>query len=214
MTIRVLLADDHQMFRETLVLLLKSEPEIQVLGGADDGKELLALLKNIHPDILLLDIGLPDVNGIDLTKQIRSQYPNVAIIALSGYADRFFVEEMLSAGAVGYVLKSASSEELIKAIHAVSQGQFFCSSEVAATLMKLLPNRKEKTPPCTVLGKREREILALVAKGKSSVNIAEMLSITVGTVNVHRRNIKAKVGLRAIADLTRYAIREGLVSSN
>lgn len=216
MTIRLILADDHRMFRETLALLLQGEADLAVVGGASNGQELLALLDSgLHADVLVLDVGLPDLSGIELAKRISTAYPTISIVALSGYADRLFVEEMLKAGARAYVVKSAGADDLIRAIHNVRQGQVFLSPEIAGLL---LPHQQLQAstdaPPRSVLGKREVEILTCVANGQSSPAIAAALGITVATVTVHRRNIKSKLGLRSVAELTRYAIREGLVAND
>ena len=215
MTIRVLLADDHRMFRETLGLLLGMEPDIQIMGEAGTGTEFLELLRGALPDVVVLDISLPDMSGIELAQYVSSNHPGVGIVALSGYSDRLFVEEMLKAGARAYVLKAAGGDDLVRAIRAVHQGQAFLSPEIAATLLPRSPAAlADGPPPLSVLSKREQEVLALVAAGRSSEEIAQALGIAATTANVHRRNIKAKLGLRSVAELTRYAIREGLAPSH
>lgn len=211
MTIRVLLADDHRMFRETLGLLLGMEADIQITGEAGTGTEFLELLRTAPPDVAVLDINLPDMSGIELAQYVSSNHPRVGIVALSGYSDRMFVEEMLKAGARAYVLKAAGGDDLVRAIRAVHEGQAFLSPEIAGALLPRSPTAQaEGPPPLSVLSKREQEVLALVAVGHSSEEIAQALGITAATANVHRRNLKAKLGLRSVAELTRYAIREGL----
>ncbi|HJW03185.1 MAG TPA: response regulator transcription factor, partial [Azospira sp.] len=208
MTIRVLLADDHRMFRETLGLLLGMEADIQITGEAGTGTEFLELLRTAPPDVAVLDINLPDMSGIELAQYVSSNHPGVGIVALSGYSDRMFVEEMLKAGARAYVLKAAGGDDLVRAIRAVHQGQAFLSPEIAGALLPRSPTAQaEGPPPLSVLSKREQEVLALVAAGHSSEEIAQALGITAATANVHRRNLKAKLGLRSVAELTRYAIR-------
>ena len=212
MSLRLLVADDHLMFRETLCLILSREGEFELIGQAGTGAELLRLLQEQTPEVVVLDIGLPDMTGIDLARQIGRLYPGIGIVALSGYTDRLFVEEMLKAGARAYVVKSAGVEDLLRAIRAGAAGQAFLSPEIASAL---LPGSTESDlpPPLSVLGQRERQILSLLATGRRSAEIAEQLGITVATANVHRRNIKAKLGLRSVAELTRYAIRHGLTHS-
>jgi DNA-binding NarL/FixJ family response regulator len=211
MAIRFLLADDHRMFRETLCHMLQGIPDLELLGQVGSGKELLDALGRLEADLVVLDVGLPDMSGIELARQVRANHPSIRIVALSGYTDRLFVDQMLKAGAKGYVAKSAGADDLVRAIRAVMDGNVFFSPEVAVVLMPDVGETGEA--PLSLLGKREREILSLLATGKTSPDIAQLLGISVGTVQVHRRNIKAKLGLRSVADLTRYAIRRGLIHS-
>lgn len=166
----------------------------------------------MKPDILILDIELPDISGIEVARVVTKQYPNVRVIALSGYADRVYVEQMLKAGAQGYVVKSAGAKELFAAIRAVFGGSCYLSTEAAAALVNAQNNRRSATPPPSVLGKREREVLCLLADGKRCGEIAIILGISPSTAEVHRRNIKQKLGLNSAVELTRYAIREGLIA--
>jgi two-component system NarL family response regulator len=185
-----------------------------VVGMAGDGAETLRALPDLQPDVLLLDIKLPDVTGIEVARLAIRLMPSLRILALSGYADAPYIDEMLKAGACGYVIKSAGAEELIVAIRAVAGGRNFLSHEAAHSL---LSRRRGDSAggdmPASVLGKREREVLTLLAAGKRAAEIASHLGITVPTVEVHRRNIKQKLGLYTTAELTRYAIREGLISA-
>lgn len=213
MTIHIILADDHRMFREALRGSLAATADMEVVAEASSGTEVLAALAGEKFDILVLDIGLPDMNGIDVARQVRKLYPQVGIVALSGYADRQFVEEMLKAGAQAYVVKSAGTDELLAAIRCVVNGQCFLSAAVTGVMVRnIAATPNPIAPPVTVLGRREQEILRLLAEGRRSAAIAAELGITVATVEVHRRNIKQKLGLRTTAELTRYAIREGLAS--
>lgn len=214
MSIHIVLADDHRMFREALRGSLAGEPDMEIVGEANTGAETLATLAKIQPDVLVLDIGLPDMNGVQVARQVRKEHPQIGIVALSGYADRQFVEEMLKAGAQAYVVKSAATEELLNAIRTVAKGQCFLCAEVTHFMIRGISSGGDaKAPPVTVLGKREREVLRLLAEGRRSAAIASELGISVGTVEVHRRNIKEKLGLHTTAELTRYAIREGLASA-
>lgn len=213
MSIRIILADDHRMFREALRIPLEYEPDLQIVGEAGCGAELLALLEVTAPDILILDIGLPDMNGVEVARIVAEKHPGIRIIALTGYTDAIFLDEMIKAGARGFVVKSAGSEELIFAIRAASAGKIFLSPEMTPGMVRHVPPRDPgAAPPLSVLGKREREVLRLLAEGLSSPEIARTLGISPATADVHRRNIKQKLRLGSIAEMTRYAIREGLIS--
>ncbi len=211
MTIRVLLAEDHRLVREALRDTLAREPDLAVVGEAGDGRTALELAARVAPDVVVLDIGLPDLNGIEVAARLVALRPAVRIVALSAYKDKRFVTEMLRAGASGYVTKSAAGTELVRAIRAVADGQGYLCPEVAGTLVADVRRGGRGGEPVP-LGRREREVLRMVAEGRRSAQIAEQLNISVATVEVHRRNILRKLGLRTVADLTRYAIREGLVS--
>jgi DNA-binding NarL/FixJ family response regulator len=214
MSTRIMLVDDHRLLRETLAIPLAAEPGFSVVAQAAHGREALELLGQAAPDLLLLDIGLPDMSGIEVAHEALAILPNLRIIALSGYADKIFVDEMLKAGAKGYVVKSAGTHELIIAIQAVMAGHVFLSPEITAAMLDAAPSglpaaSREAAPG--VLGKRERDVLCLLARGLRSEQIAEEMAIRPGTVDVHRRNIKRKLGLRTVAELTRYAIRHKLL---
>lgn len=213
MGIDVVVADDHRMFRDALRGALASEPDIRVVAEAGTGSETMELLRRHRADVLVLDIGLPDANGIDVARQVREAHREVGIVALSGYSDRVFVEESLKAGMQGYVVKSAGIEELVQAIRTVAGGQRFLCAEVTGLLTARMSGAPSVAPPMTVLGRREQEILRLLAGGLRSAQIARELGIAPATVEVHRRNIKRKLGLNSTADLTRYAVREGLVQA-
>lgn len=214
MTITVLLADDHRMFREALRFPLAAEPDIAVLAETSTGAETLEAVTRQQPDVLLLDIALPDIKGIEVARRVLRRHPQVRIVALSGYSDRLFVEEMLKAGARGYVLKSSGASELVSAIRAVMAGHTFLSPQLTSLLVRhVQPEGDVPVPPLSVLGRREQEVLCLLADGRRSAEIAEQLGIATATVDVHRRNIKQKLRLRTTAELTRYAIREGLRSA-
>lgn len=210
MNIRLFLADDHRMFRETLRIPLEAQPDLQVVGESGNGREALEKLASVQPDILILDINLPDMSGIEVTTEVSRTFPGIRIVALSGYTERIFVDEMLKAGAQAYVVKSAGSEELIFALRAVSKGHRFLSPEITQCMLE--PGSDELPSPA-LLGKREQEVLCLLASGRRSQEIALQLGISPATVDVHRRNIKQKLGLGSVAELTRYAIRKGLLSA-
>lgn len=214
MSIRVMLVDDHRMVRESLQGALAEEPDLTVMAGAGSAAEALALLEHALPDVLVLDIALGDINGIEVARQVAKRYPEVRVLALSGYAERIFVEEMLKAGAFGYVVKSSGVAGLAAAIRAVAQGQRFLSPEAATSVLGHLGQAVAlAAPPVTVLTRREQEVLRLIAEGRRCAQIADELAISPMTVEVHRRNLKRKLGLNSTADLTRYALREGVCSA-
>ena len=211
MDIRLLLVDDHQLVREVMRQQLSTQPGIDVIGEAGTGEEALSALGRDLPDVLILDIGLPGADGIEVARQVTRLYPTVRILALSCYTDRDHIQAMLNAGALGYLPKSAQARDLMPAIRAVAAGHRFVAPEAAPAEGLSVPVPAPAAPPPSVLGKREREVLCLVAGGGHSAQIAARLGIAVGTAEAHRRNIKRKLGLKSTAELTRYAIREGLI---
>lgn len=213
MSIRVLLADDHRMVREALRSVLEREQDIEVVAEAGDGPAVLELVGQASPDIVVMDIGMPGLNGVDATRRLIAEHPGVKVVALSAYSDKRFVLEMLNAGALGYVIKASAGEELTRAIRAVMQNQTYLCPEVAGTVIDTVRcPQPGATRPAGQLGRREREVLRLLAEGNSSPQIATRLHIATGTVDAHRRNIMQKLDLHSVAELTKYAIREGLTS--
>jgi two-component system NarL family response regulator len=206
-SITVMLADDHRLVREALRDALAREADIHVVGEAGSGEEALALVPRVRPDVLVLDIGLPKMNGIEVAARLRSAGSEPRIVALSAYTDKRFVTEMLRSGANAFVAKSAAGLDLVRAIRAVMAGQTYLCPEIAGAVVSSM-NQGEAPPR---LGRREVEVLRLVAQGERSSEIASRLNLSVATVEVHRRNIMRKLGLRTVAELTRYAIREGMV---
>jgi DNA-binding NarL/FixJ family response regulator len=214
MSTRIMMVDDHRILREALRGSLGAEPDLRVVAEASSGKEALERLEADRPDLLLLDIALPDMTGMDVARQALARFPDLRIVALSGYAEKMFVDEMFKAGARAYVVKSAGTHELIMAIRAVLAGHVFLSPEITAAMIGQATEAQAPVePPLSVLGQREQEVLALVARGLRSAEIAQTLGIQPGTVDVHRANIKKKLRLTSIAELTRYAIRHGLPSA-
>lgn len=214
MQTRVLLADDHRIIREGLRSLLQRQPDMEVVEEAQDGITAVRLTEKLHPDIVIMDIGMPDLNGIEATRQILARLKDVKVIALSMHSDKKFVLEMLKAGASGYLLKDCAFEELIDAIRTVSSGQIYLSNRVAGVVVdEYLHNR----PPgdgtvYSLLSAREREVLQLLAEGNSTKSIASSLSVSVKTVETHRQQIMEKLNLHSVAELTKYAVKEGLTS--
>lgn len=210
MSLRLVLADDHRMLREALAELLAKEPDLEIAGQAGSAREALAQVEKLAPDVLVLDLGLPDMSGIEVARRLRGK---TKVLVLSAYADKRFVQEALKAGAAGYVSKGAAGDELVQAVRAVARGDSYLSQAVAGPLVRDLQGRQSGTPPpASVLAPREREVLTLIAAGARSGQIAARLGIKVGTVEAHRRNIARKLGLHNVADLTKYALREGLTS--
>jgi len=210
MAIRVAIAEDQRMVREALGALLAREPDIKVVGEAATGREAIELVQAQRPDVLVLDIGLPDMDGIEVARTLRLRQPELKVLALSVHNDADVVRRMLKAGAAGYVHKSAALSELARAIRDVMQNNVYLSPRI--TRQALGERFGTAAAPHDLLSRRERQVLALIAEGKRSSEIAERLHISIATVEVHRRNIMRKLGLHTVAELTRYAIREGLTS--
>jgi DNA-binding NarL/FixJ family response regulator len=212
-TTNVLLADDHQHMRQGVRSMLDAQEGLHVIGEADDGRTAVRLAKELRPDLVIMDVTMPDLNGIDATRQIRAENPRVKVIALSMHAERQFVMEMLGAGASGYLPKDCPVDELLTAIGAVMRGDTFLSPKVTGLLVKeVVGGVPEAGAFCGTLSPREREVLQLVAEGKSSKEIALMLHLSSMSVEGLRRQIMDKLKLYSVAELTRYAIREGVTS--
>ena len=214
MTIRILLVDDHRMMREGLRVLLEGAPDLQIVGQASDGREALDLVRTLSPDVVVMDVEMPELNGVESTRRIRAEYTGVKVIALSTHTDARNVHHMLEAGASGYVLKIAAADELVRAVRAVSLGRTYLSPDVAGAVVERAthPNPGSGVSAYSSLGSREREVLQLVAEGKTSAETAKEMHISTKTAETHRRNIVQKLGLHGTAELTKYAVREGLTS--
>ena len=206
--IRLILVDDHAIVRESLRTVLEREPDIEVVGEAGDGVAALERVRELSPDLVLTDITMSGLDGIELARRIASERPEVKVLALSTHLDRRFVVQMLEAGALGYVNKAAGRDEVLQGIRAVAAGNRYLCQECAAMLVKSPADNGTQAK----LGRREIEVLKMIARGETSTAIAESLYIAPGTVEVHRRNIMRKLDLHKIAELTQYAIREGLIS--
>jgi DNA-binding NarL/FixJ family response regulator len=211
---RILLVDDHQMMRDGLRMLLEREEGLQVVGDAADGRAAIEQARQLAPDIIVMDIGLPGLNGIEATRQIRAFLPGAKIITLSMHSDKRYVLQMLKAGTSAYLLKNCASDELVQAIRAVQSNQRFFSKGIAETIYDhvVSDDKSAAGSAFTVLTAREREVLQLLAEGKTSKQIAAAIGRTVNTVDTFRRDIMRKLDIHSIAELTRYAIREGLTA--
>jgi DNA-binding NarL/FixJ family response regulator len=214
MSVRIILAEDHRITREGLVNLLQERPDMEVVGEAENGREAVRLAKELSPDLVIMDVTMPDLNGIDATRLITSGSNNIKVIALSMYSDKQFVQGMIQAGASGYLLKDCAFEELVSAIQAVIHGDTYLSPGIAGIVVQdyLTKLTTDRSSADTVLTNREREVLQLIAEGNSTKEIAARLTVSVKTVETHRRQIMEKLGIFSIAELTKYAIREGLTS--
>jgi DNA-binding NarL/FixJ family response regulator len=211
---RILLADDHQMMRDGLRALLEREPDLQVVGEAADGRAAVELCGRLQPDLVVMDIGMAGLNGIDATRQLTAQAPRVRVVALTMNTDRSYVLAMFEAGAMAYLVKSAAADELIRAIRAVARGQKFVSSAVAGAVVDGSSAHLEAEPAGRrrALTPREREVLQLLSEGKTTKEIAAQLELAAQTVETYRKQIMAKLELRSVAELTKYAIRAGLTT--
>ncbi len=212
MNIKILLADDHQILREGLIALLEREPGLQVVGQASDGRTAVRLARELNPDVVVMDVTMPDLNGIDATRQILEENRQVKVIALSMHADRRFVKGMLQAGASAYLLKHSASQELIKAVKLVIANRVYLSPEVTGVVVEDYKAPANDTSAFAVLTPREREVLQLFAEGKSPREIAAALHLGLKTVEAYRRQILEKLGFNSFAELVKYAVREGLTS--
>lgn len=208
MAIRVLLVDDHVLLRQALCLILSGERAIEVVGELGDGVMVEETVTLLAPDVVLMDISMPGVNGVDATRSLLRNQPAQRVLVLSSYNSKKLVAELLQMGARGYVLKSTSADELIGAIKQVANGGIYCSPGLEADLER--DEIGSRAPHA--LGQREKEVLSLLALGKSSPQIALELQIAASTVDVHRRNIMGKLDLHSVAELTHYAVRTGMIS--
>lgn len=209
---KVLIADDHQLFREGLVNLISSAPDIEVIAEAKDGKEAAERTKKLKPDVVLIDIGMPVMNGIEATRIIKKNDPNIKVIAVSMHSDRQFVKGVLEAGADGYLLKNCTYRQLIEAVQSVVSGKKYLSDDITEMVIQgYLDPVEENADGQPELSEREAEVLKLYAEGKTTREISEKLFISVKTVGTHKQHIFEKLGLKSNADMVKYAIKEGLI---
>jgi len=213
--IRVLLADDHQLMRSGIRLMLERETDLSVVGEANDGREAVALAKSLRPDVVVMDIGMANLNGIEAAQQMTGNSPEIAVVMLSMHSDESYVLRALKAGARGYLLKDSAEADLIKAVHAVAGGKSFFSPAVSKVLLDdyVRKLRRSGTEDAyDLLTPREREVLQLIAEGKSNKDIANLLNLSVYTVESHRSNLMEKLNVRGLPELILYAVRKGIIS--
>ncbi len=214
MSIRIILAEDHGIIREGIFSMFEKKEEFTVIAMAKNGREAVRLVRTHNPDIVIMDVSMPELNGIDATQIIKSEFPSVGIIALSAHSEITFITHMLRAGARGYVLKDCAFEDLSNAVQAVHRGEIFLGKRVSGVVVQdyistLSDENQDRTKNLTA---REREVLQLIAEGYKTKHIASELNVSVKTVETHRQHIMKKLELYNIADLTRIAIKEGLTS--
>lgn len=213
--ISILLVDDHAVVRDGLRLLLETQPDFQVVGGADNGREALHQISQHCPNVVILDIAMPDLNGIEALRQIRTTCPETRVIILSMHANSSYIIQALQAGANGYLLKAAAGSEVINAIRVVQSGQRYMSQKIIDTVINTYlsqPEILEERDPLTRLSSREREILQLVVEGKSSIEIAHVLAISPNTVDTYRSRLMQKLNISDLPSLVKFAIQRGLIS--
>jgi DNA-binding NarL/FixJ family response regulator len=213
--IRVLLADDHTLMRRGLRLIVEQQPDLVVVGEAEDGRQAVASSASLKPDVAVLDIGMPNLNGIEAAKQITGGKSGAAIIILSMHADESYILRALKAGARGYLLKDSAESDLVRAIRSVAEGKSFFSPAVSKVLLEDYVKKLQRTgseDSYDLLTPREREILQLIAEGKSNKDVANLLNLSVYTVETHRANLMEKLKLKSVPELTLYAVRKGIIS--
>lgn len=213
--IRIVLADDHKLMRSGVRVLLERQQDFTVVGEASDGREAVALVNSQKPDVLVMDIGMPNLNGIEAAAQITQSHPEISIVMLSMHSDESYVLRALNAGAKGYLLKDSAETDLIRAVHSVADGKSFFSPAVSKVLLDDYVRKLKRSgtdDPYDLLTPREREVLQLVAEGKSNKEVAQLLNLSVYTVETHRSNIMEKLHLHGVPELILYAVRKGVIS--
>ena len=212
MSIRIFLADDHEIMREGLCALLRKHPDIEVVGQASDGRLAVEMIRELIPDVVIMDVGMPNLNGIDATRQMLADCPNIKVMGLSTHSDRSLVGKMLKAGASGYMLKNSAFKELINGVKAMRGNQIYLCPQISKVVLKdyvsMLSDPHRSSGD--TLTKREREVLQLVTEGQTTKKIAAILGVGIKTIDAHRAHIMEKLDIRNMAGLTKYAIREGL----
>ncbi|MFZ5926106.1 MAG: response regulator [Acidobacteriota bacterium] len=208
-TIRILLADDHSLVRQGFRRILEAHPDLEIVGEASDGREAVELTGTLQPDVVVMDVAMPGLNGIEATRRICESSPRTRVLALSMHRDSVYVREILRAGARGYLLKDAIDADLISAVRAVARGEGFIASAVADCV--LADYRQHVSDPIDLLTAREREVLQLIAEGKTNKEIASLLKLSVYTVDAHRGRIMEKLNLHSAGELVRFALRKGLI---
>lgn len=209
--IRILLVDDHTMIREALRMVLEQQDGVQVVAEAGDGETALQMVRTSQPDLVIMDVSLPGISGIETTRRLRAAYPHIKVLALSTYHEPGIIEQMLDAGANGYISKSEAGVELLQGMRNVLAGRSYLCPRAAAQVADGLRGQHGGAASGKTLSPRERQVAILLAEGKTAADIAAQLHISPNTVDVHRRNIMRKLDLHNVVDLTKYAIRSGLI---
>ena len=213
--VRVLLADDHNLIRAGLVLVVQQQPDLSVIGEADDGRQAVQLVESLKPDVVVMDIGMPNLNGIEAARQITASRPDTAVVILSMHADEGYVLRALKAGARAYLLKDSATTDLVQAIRAVVEGKSFFSPAVSKVLLQDYMRKLRRSgaeDSYDLLSPREREVLQLVAEGQSNKEVANLLNLSTYTVETHRAKIMQKLNLKGVPELILYAVRKGIIS--
>jgi len=207
--IRILLADDHAVVRQGFKMILDAQPDMEIVGEAANGRQAVDLAEQLRPDVVVMDVSMPELNGIEATRRLASSLPHARVIALSMHKDSVYVREILRAGARGYLLKDSGAADLVAAIRAVASGESYLSPAVSNAVLD--DYRRHATNPIDLLTSREREVLQLLAEGKTNKEIAALLNLSVYTVEAHRGRILEKLNLHSIGELVRFAVRSGLI---
>lgn len=214
MSIGILIAEDHAIVREGLRSLIERQPDMEIVCEAEDGRTAVERARELLPNVVIMDITMPNLNGVEATRQIINEFPQIKVIALSIHSNKRFVADMLGAGATGYVLKECLFDELVQAIHAVVAGESYLSSRITGVVVEDYIKRLSAIAdsPLSSLTSREREVLQLIAEGKTTKQIALNLHVSTKTIEANRRQVMEKLDVHSIAELTKYAVREGLTS--
>jgi DNA-binding NarL/FixJ family response regulator len=207
--IRILLADDHAMVRQGFRMILAAQPDMEIVGEAGNGREAVELAGELQPDVVVMDVAMPELNGIEATRRITTASPRTRVLALSMYKDSVYVREILRAGARGFLLKDAIDRDLLAAVRSVAGGEGYLSPAVSEAVLS--DYRRHVTDPLDLLSSREREVLQMIAEGKTNKDIATALDLSVYTVDAHRGRIMEKLNLHSVGELVRFAVRKGLV---
>jgi len=212
MAIKVLIVDDHQLFREGLANLIGGSDEIDVIAQAENAKQAIEMTSKLNPDVVIMDIGLPEINGMEATKILKKKYPSIKIIALSMHSDKHYIKGMLEVGASGYLLKNSTHNQVMEAVKSVYNGKKYLSSTITEVLIDNYLGKDEQSNEESLLTQRESEILKLIAEGISTRDIAKKLFVSVKTIGTHKQNILEKLNLKSTTDLVKYAIKHEIIS--
>ncbi len=213
MPIKIIIADDHRLFREGLVNLLSDSKDIEILAQAENGADVIVKAKELNPDVIIMDIGMPVLNGVEATGKLLKDFPSIKVIALSMHSDKQYIKGMLEAGASGYLFKNCAYDELIDAIHTVHAGKKYLSDKITEIMIQDYLGKEESIPETdSELTERESEILKLIAEGASTSEISELLFVSVKTIGTHKQHLLEKLNLKTSTDLVKYAIKKGIIS--